>query len=268
VIVVVAAVRPQVDARERVVRDVAGDVRSRDDRLHVRARLGLREREGPGAELLPLRLPLDREVAIQVEAFERRRDLDLDAVVVPDPALPQHPVERAVLRALVCVARRHHPRIIRVRLPGAVRVLDAHHQDAPVAVDVLFVEAVLLVEPRIRAQARADEVRLVREGCLGTVHGQPRHDVERAGVEAARDLRVGAVTAKELVEEVERGRAAGHLDRVDVRLDEEARLLEIGPGVEVRDRREPDVPPLVRLADALEPEELRALLRPALEDPG
>ena len=41
VIVVVARVRTQMDARERVVGDVAGDVRPVDDRLDDRTRLGL-----------------------------------------------------------------------------------------------------------------------------------------------------------------------------------------------------------------------------------
>ena len=195
-VVVVTSVRPKVDARERVVRDVAGDVRPRDDRLHVRTRLGLGERERPGAELLALGFPLDREVAVQVEALERGRDLDLDAVVVPDQALPEHPVERAVLGSLVRVTGGHQARVVRVRLPGSVRILEAHHQDAPVAVEVLLVQPVLLVEPRIRPDARADEVRLVRERRLGAVRSQPRHDVEDARVEAARHLGIAPVAAR------------------------------------------------------------------------
>ncbi len=268
VVVVVAAVRPQMNARERVVRDVAGDVRPRDDRLHVRTRLRLRERERPGAVLLALGFPFDREVAVQVEALVRRRDLDLDAVVVPDQPLPEQPVERAVLGPLVRVARRQQARIVRVRLPGSVRVLETHHQDPPVAVEVLLVQPVLLVEPRIRPNARADEARLVRERRLGAVRGQPRHDVEDARVEAARHLGIAPVAAQELVEQVQRRRAAGHLERVDVRLDEEAGLVEVGSGLEVRDGRQPDVAVLVGLADALDAEELRLLLGPALEDLG
>ena len=153
-----------------------------------------------------------------------------------------------------------------MRLPGAVRILEAHHQDPAVAVDVLLVQAVLLVEPRIGPDAGADEPRPVGERELGAVGVQARDDVERARVEAARDLLVAPVAAQQLVEEVQRGGAAGHLERVDVRLDEQRRLVEVGAGVEVRDRREPDVAALERLPDALEPEELGPLLGPALED--
>lgn len=70
------------------------------------------------------------------------------------------------------------------------------------------------------------------------------------------------------MDEVQRGRAAGDLDRVDVRLDEEARLLGRGAGVEVRDGREPDVAPLVRLPEALDLDQARGLLRPRLEQLG
>ena len=70
-LIVVAAVRAKMHAwRERVVRDVARDVRPRDDRLHVRPRLRLGERERPRAGLSALGLPLDGKVAVQVEALE------------------------------------------------------------------------------------------------------------------------------------------------------------------------------------------------------
>ena len=256
------------DARERVVRDIAGDVGPRDDRLHVRSRLRLRQWERARAVLLAFWFPLDREVAVQVEAFERRRDLDLNAVVVSDQPLPEQPVEGAVLGPLVGVARGQEPRVVGMSLPGAVRVLDPHHQDPPVAVDVLFVEPVLLVEPRVRTDARADELRLVGERELGAVRVEPGDDVEDARVEAARDLRIAPVAAKELVDEVQRRRAARHLERVDVRLDEEPGLVEVGSRLEVRDRRQPDVAALVRRADALDADELRLLLGPALEDLG
>jgi hypothetical protein len=70
------------------------------------------------------------------------------------------------------------------------------------------------------------------------------------------------------VDEVERRRAAGDLDRVDVRLDEEPGLLGRRPAVEVRDRREPDLSPLVGVAEALDLEEPRRLGRPRLEQLG
>src|SRR4029453_833598 len=65
---------------------------------------------------------------------------------------------------------------------------------------------------------------------------------------------------------VRRRRCAGDLDRVDVRLDQERRLLEIRSSLGVGDRRKPDVTALVGLADRLGPEELGPFLGPALED--
>ena len=146
-----------------------------------------------------------------------------------------------------------------MRFPGAVRIAHAHHQDAPVAVQVLLVQAVLLVEQRIRTHARAYEARPVGQGELGPVGVETRNDVERARVEDARDLLVGRVALKEALDEVQRGGAPGHLERVDVRLDQEGRLVEVGARLEVRDRRQPDVTALVRLADRLHANELRAL---------
>ena len=76
------------------------------------------------------------------------------------------------------------------------------------------------------------------------------------------------MAAEELVDEVQRRRAARHLERVDIRLDEERGLVEVGSRLEVRDRRQPDVAALVGRADALDADELRLLLGPALEDLG
>src|ERR1700694_973197 len=65
---------------------------------------------------------------------------------------------------------------------------------------------------------------------------------------------------------MERRGAAGHLERVDVRFDQERGLVEIGPGLEARHRDEPDIAILERAADALEAVDVRPLLRPALQD--
>ena len=73
VVVVVPGVRPQVDAAEGVVGDVARDVLPIDDRLDERAHLGLRGRVRARAQLLDLRAPVHREVPVQVETLERRR---------------------------------------------------------------------------------------------------------------------------------------------------------------------------------------------------
>src|SRR5919205_50555 len=67
-------------------------------------------------------------------------------------------------------------RVVGMRLPGAVRVWDAHGEDAAVAVHVLLVQAVLGVEPRVRADARAQVARPLCQGELGAVGVQPGDD--------------------------------------------------------------------------------------------
>ena len=123
VVVRAAGVRAQVHAAERVVADVARDVRAIDDRLDERAHLRLRGRIGAGAELVALRHPVRRPVAVQVEALERRRDLHRDAVPVLDRPLGVDAVELAL--EIVRPPRDEQPRVVRMRLPRPVRVGDA-----------------------------------------------------------------------------------------------------------------------------------------------
>ena len=151
--------------------------------------------------------------------------------------------------------------IVRVRLPGAVRVAEAHHQQAPVAVDVLAVEPVLRLLARVRANARAAEAP-VGEPRVRAVRVHARDDVERARVERVRHPLVVAVPVQEPVEEVQRRGRAGELHRVDLGVDEDRRLLLRRPRLEVRHRREPDLAAFVRLADRLEREQARETRRP------
>jgi hypothetical protein len=155
-----------------------------------------------------------------------------------------------------------------MRLPGAVAVAQPHHQDPPVAVQVLFVEPVDRLDERPGARARADEPRPVGERELRAVRVQPRDDVHRPRVEQVRDALVLAVAGEEPVDEMERRRRAGHLERVDVRLDQERGLLERRAGLEVRDRAEPDVAPFEALSDRLERVEVGPLVGPPAKDLG
>ena len=153
-------------------------------------------------------------------------------------------------------------RVVGMRLPRPVRVLHAHEQDAPVAVDVLAVEAVLGLVARIRPHARTAEAP-VCEPRVGAVRVDAGDDVERSRVDCVSHARV--VGVEEPVEEVERGCRARELHRVDLGMDEHGGLLLRRPRVGVRDRAEPDVAALVRLSDRLECEQRRELRGPRLE---
>jgi len=83
-----------VHAGERVVADVRRDVLAREDRLDERAYFRFRGGERAGTELLRLGRPVGRPVAVEVEALERRRDRDGDAVPVSDRALREAVSER------------------------------------------------------------------------------------------------------------------------------------------------------------------------------
>ena len=123
-------------------------------------------------------------------------------------------------------------------------------------------EAVLRLVARIRADARAAEAAVGEPG-LGAVRVHARDDVERARVE--RVAHAGVVGVEEVVEEIQRGGRPRELHRVDLCVDEDRGLLLRRPGLGVRDSAEPDVAPLVRLADRLEGEALRVLGGPRLE---
>ena len=131
-----AGVRPQVNAAEGVVRDVPGDVRALGHRLHHGSHLRLGRRIRAGPTLLVLRHPLGREVAVEIETLERRRDLDRDAVVVLDPSLGQETVERTVVGRVDRLAANQQLLFVRVPAPRAVRVLDPHVEHATVTVEI------------------------------------------------------------------------------------------------------------------------------------
>ena len=154
-------------------------------------------------------------------------------------------------------------------LPQAVRIGNAHLQDAAVAVDVLDGEPLdLLVVPRIGTRARAHPFRLVGERPFGAVRIDPRTDVERAGVERARHVRILAVLRDERLQEVEVGRRRRDLGRVDVAVDPERGLLRRRTGRRAGDGQHPDVAAFVALADRLDRDEIRMFGGEGLEDRG
>ena len=205
--------------------------------------------------------PVGRPVAVEVEALERRRDRDGHAVPVVDRPLGQNAVEVA-LDVVGAPRDQERVRVVRMRLPRAVRVRHAHEQHAAVAVDVLAVEAVLTLVARIGAHARAAEAPVGEPG-FGTVGVHARHDVERPRVDRVPDASV--VRVEEVVEQVEgRGRPR-ELHRVDLRMDEHGGLLLGRSRLGVRHGAEPDVASLVGLPDRLEAEQRWEVGRPRLE---
>src|SRR5438874_42484 len=113
-----------------------------------------------------------------------------------------------------------------MRMPGTVRVLDAHVEHTPVTVEILDTETVRRVFPRIRPNARADEATLL-ETRLGPVRVQARDDIEGTSVERARHELVLAMSDEQPVNEVERRRAPRPLHRMDVGFDQERRLVDV-----------------------------------------
>src|SRR5439155_14413452 len=104
-----------------------------------------------------------------------------------------------------------------MRPPGAVRILDTHVEHPSVTVDVLDLQTVVRLLARVRSHARPNEAALL-EPALGSVRVQARDDVEDARVEDLRNLLVLSVPGEKPVDQVECGRTAGPLHRVDVRL--------------------------------------------------
>ena len=217
--------------------------------------LGLAGRIVAGADLLVLLAPARREVAVEVEPFEVGVDLDRQAVVVPDQR-PRASAGSTRRRTRPARARPSGAGPSRALLPRAVRIGDAHVEDAAVAVDVLGGEAVdrLLVE-RVAPRRRADVARPVgerrarRRRGSGAGRGRPR---------ACRAARVISASLPCLVSSScrkyrHRGRR-GQLGGVDVAVDPERRLVVGGAGRRVRERRDPDVAPswllpIERIAD-------------------
>ena len=204
--------------------------------------------------------PVCGPVAVQVETLERWRDRDVDAVPVVDRPLGEHAVEVAL--DVVGAPRDQRARVVRMRLPRAVRILHPHEEDAPVAVDVLAMKPVLGLLARVRPHARATEAPVGEPG-LGAVRIDAGDDVERARVD--RVAHACVVGVEEVIEKVQRGGRSRELHRVDLGVDEHGRLLLGRPRLRVRHRAEPDVAALVGVPDRLERERAWMLRGPRLE---
>src|SRR5258708_20483563 len=94
-------------------------------------------------------------------------------------------------------------------LPRPVGVGDAHLQDTAVAVDVLDDQALdWLLVVRITARAGADQDRMVGQRPLGAVRIDAWTDVERARIQATRNVRIVTGALEHRIYEVQ-ARGAG-----------------------------------------------------------
>ena len=192
----------------------------------------------------------------------RRRNRDVDAVPVLDGSFGKYAEELSF--DIVGAARDEQARLLGVRLPGAVRIVLAHHQHPSVAIDVLTMQPVLWLVVRIGPNTRAAEAS-VSETRVRAVRVHPGNDVERPRVERVRDPLVSPVVVEEAVEQVQRGGGTGELHRMDLCVDEDRRLLLGRTGVEVRHRGDRDLASLVGLSDRIEPEKMWEGGSPGLE---
>ena len=140
--------------------------------------------------------------------------------------------------------------------PFAERIGDPHLEDLAVAVHIGGTQPFgYLVEGK-RADIRA-HVLAGHEAMLGAVGAQAGQDVEGAGIEEMRDLRVDPVVAGEVIDRVERRRRARELRRVDVGIDPVRGLLLRLSGLALRDLDHDQVAALMALADRLQANETR-----------
>ena len=148
---------------------------------------GLGRGIGSRPPLLVFLPPVQGKVAVQVQSLFVGLNVDQGAVIVFDLPLGEQAV--VLSPRLGRFAADEQARVLRVGLPGAIRVRNAHHQHAPIAIHVFSDQAAdgLLIVG-IGARAGADEFGLVGEGQLGAIGIHPRADIKDTRVHAAGDV--------------------------------------------------------------------------------
>ena len=181
-------IRAQQHAAHRVEGDRASNIRMLTDEVHEVARLGLGGRVRSRAMLVTFRSPARREVAIQIQALFGFQHFDRDAVVIFQQAFRQNTIVFST--GLDRVAAHHQTRLVRMRLPGAVWIFDAHLQDPPIAIEIFAVHETIhrVIGIWIVARARADDLRLVGQRPFRAIGVDARHDVKGARVQSPRDI--------------------------------------------------------------------------------
>ena len=159
--------------------------------------------------------------------------------------------------------------LVGVGHPGAVRVGDAHLQDATVAIDVLDRQAgpSMPVAVRPRTHARPSELRHVRQHPFRTVRVDARNDVERPAAHGSGDLFVaGDEAVDQMVQDVARGDGGGELLGVDAGVDPVRGLGVVRAVGGVRDGDEQEFTAFVGPAVRLHGDEVR-VVRAELVEP-
>ncbi len=210
----------------RVERVVPADVRPGDDRSDERVDLRFRQRMVAGSAHVGS--PPCREVPVHVQAFGRCRRGHREPVVVLDQTLPLAPVALCAGRH-AAVGRNcdEQSRLVRVGRPGAVRVGDAHLEDAAVTIDVLDGEARPLMRVGVRpgANAGTSPARAVGHRPLRSVRIDARHHIEGPGAQGAHhELVAGDEAVDEVLQHVARGDRGGEFDGMDAGVDPVRRL--------------------------------------------
>jgi hypothetical protein len=234
--------------------------------LDDRARLGLAQRERARADLLVLRVPLEREVAVQVGLVVRKemRRRDRRAVEVLDDALGVDLVVRP--RILERALEQQPLRLARFdELAARVGLAHDHHQ--PVAVDVLRNPARVVAVKALVAR-HAAHVPPGLQHALCAVGGHPRQDVEQHAAQPLAHVRRKPVQIlvrvrvqpDRVLGDRKRGARAAHLGRMHVSVDPDARARAIRVGT---DRQHPQVASAGGLSDRFEPHDVGMRLGPA-----
>jgi len=261
------AVRAQQDTAEGVKRHRPGEVRMGGHEGGQVAHLRLRGRKRPGPRLLDFRPPLRGEVAVQVKALLLGRHTEQVAIVVLDRALGEDPVE--VSRNILRLAADHQARLVGMRLPGAVGVLDPHPEQAAVAINILFFQALQRVFViGVRARAGADQARLIGQQPFRAVRIDARAHVEGARIQATGDGLVLTVARGQTPDQVQARAGRRHLGSVDVAINPQRRFLLRRPGLEIGDRCQPDITAFVTLAQAFQPDQIGEFLRIGVQKRG
>ena len=241
------------------------------DEVNHRAHLGLRGGVRAGAELFKLLAPPGREISIQIESLLFLVDLDGKSIIVGHRAFRQHAVIGAA--GFGRVARHHQPRFVRMALPVAVRILDAHGKYPAVAVHVFDAQPVnVFLVVGIRASRRTDNLRpALNHGAhrpFGAIRIDARANVHHPAIEAAGDVLALAVEPCQRIDQVQRCRSSGKLTGVNIRVHPVGRFVGGRTGLPVGRGEHPDVLAFVALADAFDGKQLGEFLDELMEDAG